>query len=253
MPEKAHRQLQEALDLIPDDEKIDCMEAVKHAPHLVEIESSPVRFIRCALYNHTGRKRKEIFGDRALLPMLQTGEGALAPEDVAILNSGFGILLPIDAHNRIVVFHDRSRLTDPLMHSLQKRLPCLFYLLSVASESEESRTYGVVTLENHAEESAKSFDGISVKQALELIQGKVMPIRVKTVHFVTNNHECASNVIPVVLQMLEKSSFLRQRTVVHTGKTGQALFRELAKCGFRKDGLPVSLGESWLYEERFTQ
>jgi hypothetical protein len=262
MLEKARGQLEEALDLIPAKEKTDYMEAVKHAPHLVEIESSPVRFIRCALYNHTTaaqllvaywRKRKEIFGNRALLPMIQTGEGALSPEDVAVLNSGFGILLPSDAHNRIVVFHDRSRLTDPSMHSLQKRLRCLFYLLSVASECEESRTFGVVTLEDHGEESANSFDGISVKQALELIQGKVMPIRVKAVHLVMKNQEFASNVIPVTLQVLEKSSFLRQRTVVHTGKTGKALFSDLAKYGFRKDGLPLSLGGSWLYSERFTQ
>jgi hypothetical protein len=262
MLEKARRQLEEALDLIPNEEKTDYMEAVKHAPHLVEIESSPVRFIRCALYNHTTaaqllvaywRKRREIFGDRSLLPMIQTGEGALAPEDVAVLNSGFGVLLPSDAHNRIVVFHDRSRLADPSMHSLQKTLRCLFYLLSVASECEESRAYGVVALEDHGEASANSFDGISVKQALELIQGKVMPIRVKAVHLVMKNQESASNVIPATLQVLEKSSFLRQRTVVHRGKTGKALFNALVKYGFRKDGLPLSLGGSWLYEERFTQ
>jgi hypothetical protein len=129
--------------------------------------------------------------------MIQTGEGALAPEDVEVLNSGYGILLPSDAHNRVVVFHDRSRLTAPSMHSLQKRLRCFFYLLSVASECEELRTFGVVTLEDHGEESANSFDGISVKQALELIQGNVFPVRVKAIHLVMKNQSFASNVIPV--------------------------------------------------------
>jgi hypothetical protein len=246
--ENARRELEAALKLIPDAMKTDYAEAVKNAPHLVEIESSPVRFIRCAEYDCKAaakllvgywRNRKEIFGGRALLPMIQTGEGALAPGDVEVLNNGYCILLPSDAHNRVVVFHDRSRLTSPSVHSLQMRLRCLCYLLSVVSECEESRTFGVVTLEYHGEE----LDGVSVKQAPELIEGNIFPIRVKTSHLV----------IPVTLQGLEKGSFPRQRTVVHIGKTARDILSDLSKYGFRKDGLPASLGGSWLYEERFTQ
>lgn len=58
------------------------------------------------------KARKSLFGDRWLLPMNQTGTGALSQDDVDILRSGFMVILPRPLGGYVTV-RDESRLPRP--------------------------------------------------------------------------------------------------------------------------------------------
>jgi len=119
-----------ALLLLPHEIRREYSEALECVPHLVASESKVIDILRTerwdpfkaatrlALY---WKYRSQLFGDRWLLPMTQTGLGALSRDDIQILRTGY--MAPIwqqqqeqnhdtDHSNRrpAVVLADRSRL-----------------------------------------------------------------------------------------------------------------------------------------------
>jgi hypothetical protein len=91
-----------ALHLIPRLEKTAYLEAQAHY-------SDPMRFVRCedgkaeaaaSRFAKYWEKRKELFGSRAFLPMNQSGEGSLSPEDVETVKTGYIALLPSKRQER---------------------------------------------------------------------------------------------------------------------------------------------------------
>lgn len=92
--------------------------AVQFAPDLVLNESKIADFLRVERNDSFGaatrlakywKARKNVFGERWLLPMNQTGHGALSAEDVAILRSGYIVVMPRYSGGIIALF-DESRL-----------------------------------------------------------------------------------------------------------------------------------------------
>eukprot|EP00977_Amphora_coffeiformis_P029336 scaffold40115_cov183-Amphora_coffeaeformis.AAC.1 len=111
--------------------------AVELAPELVENESSAWHFIRYEQYNleRAARRRakywkvrKYIFEERWLLPMTQTGTGALTSKEVEILRSGY--ICPVHTNTRfgLVVFLDKGRL-PPDVPALQWQI--LMYIATI--------------------------------------------------------------------------------------------------------------------------
>jgi hypothetical protein len=112
--------MQDVVDLIPDDQKRPHIRALFQLPELVRTESEPLRFLRCERFDanplddlevignsvvrtqtfyrllfffrtlygaarrlvHYWEMRQKIFGDRAYIPMVLTGHGALTAEEV---------------------------------------------------------------------------------------------------------------------------------------------------------------------------
>lgn len=77
-------QLEDAIALLPDEDRAALLEARIVAPALFEEESPPIRFLRVEKWNAWAaaarlakywRTRTELFGKRAFLPMDQSGEG----------------------------------------------------------------------------------------------------------------------------------------------------------------------------------
>jgi hypothetical protein len=95
LPESAlsrhRRSFDRTLMLIPQKEKLGYLQAIRRAPLLVEEESPPELFIRHER-NHSMKavrrfltyweERVKIYEDRAFLPIVQTGEGALGPAEL---------------------------------------------------------------------------------------------------------------------------------------------------------------------------
>jgi hypothetical protein len=108
--------LQEAIEEIPVEQKLDYLEALGRVPDLVENESSPVAFLRAQRFDSWAaashlvaywKQRKICFGEtRAFLPM--TLQGAIA-EDVESLEKGICQILVDDKNGRMVFFLDRIR------------------------------------------------------------------------------------------------------------------------------------------------
>jgi hypothetical protein len=149
---QALTQLGVALSMIPGYEKEDYVKAFKVAPQLVLTESDPMRFLRFTNFNAEAaaqsivlywKRRHEVFGERAFLPLTLTGDGALSNDDIDLLKCGEMVFLPNDADGRTVVCGDASR---RIGCSLERRLRCAFYHGQVISENEVSQTDGWVML-----------------------------------------------------------------------------------------------------------
>lgn len=84
--------------MISDEEKKDYLEALKLAPALIKAESDPIKFLRSEEFNpwKAARSlvlywdyRKKLFQSRWLLPLNDSGAGALEKEDIELLRSGW--------------------------------------------------------------------------------------------------------------------------------------------------------------------
>ena len=92
MTTTALQQMFEAINLlIPQHEKAAFLEAKERAMGVFQVESDPLRFLASENYNPIAaaqrlvlywRYRRQIFGERFLLPMNLTGHGALVEEDM---------------------------------------------------------------------------------------------------------------------------------------------------------------------------
>ena len=87
-----------AIEMIPAENKKEYLEVLRLAPTLIKTESHPVKFLRSEEWNpwKSARSlvryweyRKTWFKKRWLLPMNDSGAGALDENDIALLRSGW--------------------------------------------------------------------------------------------------------------------------------------------------------------------
>lgn len=262
LPEQQQK-LEAAIHLLPEADKEAYQEALLKSPHLIALESPLRRYWqlesdpreaarRLCAYWH---QRKLCFGSRACLPMVQTGKGTMSPEDVELLASGFCMLLPPDRHGRVVLLHDRSRLTNL---DAERRIRCIFYLLHVASEqpplpsasSSSSSPPGLVWITVYSDKTrASAFDVHTVTRTLQICASGAFSLQFKAFHLIMlTNRPILDSVVPTTLELLQKHfPHLRQRTMVHPKLPLPELLKELeAKYGLDPEHLPkVPLGGRW--------
>jgi hypothetical protein len=254
---QAFFELEQALELVPDEEKAAYTEAMHRVPDLVDSESDPFRFLWYEKYNISAAARrlvsywefrKELYGERAFLPMTQLKNGALSEDDVAVLQTEYLVLLPDDTDGCAVVCYDGSRL-DPNVEDLDgmKRLRCLFYTLSVVSEKRRACVDGFVCIEIASELSFEQSKG----RFFELAE-KVLPVHLKALHLVhippttVGRKEFFGTIVPATAKPLGATAY--RRAHVHTGKSKEEIHEKLKACGFFSDGLPECVGGMWTYE-----
>jgi hypothetical protein len=156
--------LRQALQDIPDDEKVAYLEALEYAPLLVERESNPAAFLRCEKYDAWAAARrlvaywdvrKKTFGpERAFLPMTQSG--AIA-EDMEYLKKATCMVVPDDEHERAVVHFDRNYKSTSAA-TRDSFLRCLFYMMQAVCERENVQRRGYVRIVNFRVSGPNSFD-----------------------------------------------------------------------------------------------
>lgn len=97
-------------------------EALEVVPHLVHNETDRLKFLRADDFDATRaarrlamywKYRKVVFGKRWLLPMVQTGAGALAGEAIELLRKGFITLLSDPDADDPVILIDATRRSGP--------------------------------------------------------------------------------------------------------------------------------------------
>lgn len=241
--------MKEALDVVPLNEKRAFAEAVQKVPELVELESSPERYLRFDSFDPWAASRRivaywnvrlDFFGDRAFLPMTCNGEGALSKTDIELLKTGFLMLLPHDKHGRAVVFHDRARLTAPEYLDMATRFRCFFYILSTAAESESCVDNGLVYLTVYSDRTRKiTFDFKALLDGISFVKRQVFPFRTVALHLVMlSKRQIMNKVIPMTMQALQRVDFLTESTIVHSGKSVDVVLDELKGHGFDIEGIP---------------
>jgi hypothetical protein len=145
----------QALQDIPDTDKLAYLEALERAPELVERESGPVAFLRCEKFNIWAAAqrlvkywnvRKKVFGEeRAFLPMTQTGAML---EDMEYLKKGLWLKVADDAFGRTVVYYyDRIKAVSKVVprDSVSR---CIFYIMQAICERESTQRKGLIVITN---------------------------------------------------------------------------------------------------------
>jgi hypothetical protein len=247
------RQLQEAIDMMEESPKAAYLEALRECPHLVVHEIPALWFLQYDHYDAWAaarrltlywERRKAIFGNRAFLPMSQTGGGTLDTADLESLWTGYLALLPEDDRGRAVLCYDASRLTRD---SRESRLRCLFYMVSVLMEEQINRRDGFPAI------------GIMNNVALTRSFGMVAPVRLMETLPVTctDAHGVRSQLSPSFFQsaaaeVLKVVNPSKMRKVkIHTGNEAQVL-KSLQQAGLAAGNLPTKIGGEWTYDS-FTE
>lgn len=131
--------MKKAIRSLPNHDLRDAYEeAVRAAPHVVRSESRALDFLILEDYDVPAaatrlcrywQARKQVFADRWLLPLTQTGQGALSPSDCEILRTGFFHYFPATAPDqRNLVVIDNAKL-PVLSAAVVTRV--IFYVLHV--------------------------------------------------------------------------------------------------------------------------
>ena len=98
---QGQKQIENAIEAMDSNEKAAYLRALKVAPHLVDHEAPPSWFLQFERYDAWAaakrwvsywEQRSEIFGERAFLPMSQSGYGTLSPKDVEVLRTGYLVM-----------------------------------------------------------------------------------------------------------------------------------------------------------------
>lgn len=247
---KVLAQLNVALSHISDFEKSAYLKALSVAPDLVFTESDPNRFLRH--YNHNAaaaanaivrywKRRAEIFGDDAFLPMTLTGAARGIRDWIA---SGTVALLPDDSDGSSVVCFDSSRRLD---QSESVRMKASFWLGQVLSENEMNRTMGFVVVVVLLD---PRFDPITTKSVFNVRD--TFPVKHKIWHFCNcipswNERFLVRNFARTILMFRHVYQSIRYQS--HSDFTRKEIADSLTRNHkLSIAGLPLVLGGTWTYE-----
>jgi hypothetical protein len=254
--EKALTELEAALELISDESKASLMEARQRMPDTVNKEADPIMFLRFENYNTWAaarrlvtywRTRKELFGDRAFLPMNQTGEGTLNRFDIAALCTGYLVFLPNDKCDRTVCYSDSSKIAG---HSAETRMRVGFYIMSIACENDMTQKDGIVLVSIF---SRPKLDKTTRK--LSQICQDALPLKMHLLHIVngggmTSRKSYTETLVPLMLKLIGRLS--GKLTVVHAADSIAELGKKLEGYGLVIKHLPKELGGTW-DDDKFAQ
>jgi len=231
--------MEEELDKIPIQEKVEYEEALLRAPELVHSESGFIKFLR--KHNFNAEKsaqdlvsyweiRKTFFGDeKAFLPM--TIRGAMK-DDVGALETGFIQILGSDEYGRAVVYHERSKAGSSYHRDSLTRV--CFYISHIVSMDEQYQKKGYVIIVNTRSNTKMYFDRIYTKNGTRL--GAIVPLKIKSFHYSSaeKNFMPSQILIPVVMYALNKAFRLRLKWF--------HCVEDLEDCGIPRELIPLSAG-----------
>jgi hypothetical protein len=243
-------QVEIAMESLPMFSRVEYERANHRVPDLVKKESNPVHFLiregldasaaarRLAAY---WEKRVSLFGARAYLPLNQTGEGALCRADMALLSSGFMVLLPENETGHAVMCYDGTRLWKSAKDC---QLRVAFYLFSLLAENKKSQSDGVVVL--HLVDKLATISRDTKRQNLEGLVD-VFPIHLKEVHAIS--HVTLRGSQRALMFASEKlfGNNSSGAVVVYDGHAA-GLAERLRRKGISRLGTPKAVGGSWGYE-----
>jgi hypothetical protein len=249
----AIKAMRTALALIPDENKVAYLEALDKSPELSEQESlweSFLRFTGCnatkaaSMYAKYWEVRKDLFGNRAFLPLNQSFEGALERKDVTVLQTGYLMQLPCVKSGESVLYCDGTKLQKST--SSLSRARCKFYMLSIMSENVISQMKGFNLLYFWSD---PSFDRVFKEHFVDTIL-PVMPVRVHQVHilgldlcpadvFVESSMEARLNTTKSALDFQHVLGAPAVKT--HVGTSREDLLQNLLDYGYLRESLPKAL------------
>ena len=169
-------ELLNAIALIPQNKKRSFLKAEQNCTNCIWFDLGPMRFLEYCNFNYWEaaqalvsywEKREELFGERAFLPLTQTGNGALTTEDVMTLHTGKFALLPKTPKGEEVMFVDRNRVLPT--STTESKLRALFYMIQQLTKGSVSQTLGCHLIVLLVTPRSSQLDTPFVRGALQII------------------------------------------------------------------------------------
>ena len=231
---------------LDDDTKREYLEANEKNPELVETETPLHKFLavednnpwqaarRLALY---WKYRKEIMGDdRWLLPMTQTGKGALGDAEVNLLRRGiYNYTCTEETGPVVVVDGYRNQGCDSIVSGR-----ILFYLGTVLDD-EEIRTKGISVV--FAVTSADTVSHINPRFGLYISQG--LPAKVRRFVVVQNHEPNKESLVQFFAERRKLQiniDYKQDCDVIASNKSQVELLQLVGEAGLPWKALPTSCG-----------
>ena len=260
--EGARGQLQGALVMMPQEERAAYDEAMKVCPRLVETESNPTYFLEACAFDPWAaaqricvywQKRREIFQERAFLPMDITGEGAVPQDVVESLKCGGTTILPPDSKNRPIFYSDRSRFSRRCIDE-DARIKVIFYTLHVLLESDLARMNGYIVLTTMDTAKYGQKQNTPRKNIFRLFQSGAFPMTIRAFHIVVfKKRSLIESSVPIWLKLVERWNFLSLRTVACFAESREEAVDNLKRYCFLEKYIPKELGGNLDFEDYFNQ
>mmetsp|Transcript_10100 Transcript_10100/g.20854 ORF Transcript_10100/g.20854 Transcript_10100/m.20854 type:complete len:855 (-) Transcript_10100:41-2605(-) len=254
LEEGSIKALEEAIMLLPHEEKAAYCEAKKVAPHVVQKDSNPLWYLKFEKFNTWDaakrlafywRARCEAFQERAFLPMNQTGEGALFKKDVALFITGYHAFLPPDKDGRTVIFVDASR-RSKFRKDVDAAMRVTFYFNHVLMQNEVTVEKGTVTI---ILVSRSSRDLVARHAFKRMDMGnKAFPCGVHALHIIPKLQKSRSlfdEAVPFYFRCFPRT---KANQHVYSCKDKNETLQELMKHGLSREGLPECVGGIWSYD-----
>lgn len=281
----------DALELIDDNGKSHYLEAQRRChPRVLEEEAHPNLFIARDQGNPWAAARRlcdywqnrvRLFGERAFYPLLASTRldhqpSALTKEDIAMLEVGYGLLLPPNRHGHTVIYIDQAKLTTPyLCHATSTKIRCFFYLFTKAlmeQPADSSTAYHVEIVSGACKPPEAGYDWQFGPDFLAMPD--YMPICIEAIHICVVQPSISGRgwMLNFVIQSALNAvgAYNAQLMKLHYGHAKSKeeekdseymvspLLRELKREGFRHSGLPDCVGGSfteqsfatWLNQQR---
>ena len=252
---KAVADLMSAVDMLPPEKKASFLKARQRCPALVELETTPALFLQHDNYNYwkaaerlAGHwaEREKIFGERAFLPMTQTGHGALTKEDVVTLHTGSHARLAPTRTGQPVVFTDRRRILSSSHR--QSRARCFWYVCHKMTQEPHAATQGILFLVLLVTPRPTDVDFTYMQKGVDIMN--LMPANF---HLYLLNCVSKTGKWTVTQKLIQSVvSFCLKEfggLNVFTETDQDKLKEKVVGLGCVPEGLPSSVGGSWKYEE----
>lgn len=247
-----------AMSELSKEEKAAYLEALEKVPNLVLSESNPIQFLEHEKGNSLSaakrlaanwRQRRAMFGERALLPLTITGNGALNAYDIEMLKTGYLVVLPMDVRKRCALFLHPSRVPRDLSESKEGRLSrfrCFFYLLTIASQERAP-----LVLIRYSD--SLHFDKNRTTKVLDFLD--LIPLDLSAMICLLAPPPGALRFfrqrVPPITQHFygEKTSSSTKQALVSNliGDSPHKLLQQATYLGFCTEGLPHCAGGIWSY------
>lgn len=248
------------------------MEAVEKDNALVLAESDPLQFVRYCGYDVlAGTKRlcrywserRALFGsDKAFLPLVLTGTGALNQQDLLMLRAGFPALLPnATTGHKCIIFDPRCMIHNV---SVENFLRSLFYIYKILAEDDLSQVDGVIVLVISATPRSKNgdLDVELARRSTTLVSG-VFPVKARGIHLLSvpqqKKPSVAANLVLSTVSLINQYCEARRhhrrngslRIHVQTPECKTRIFEDLLDVGLSKKSIPNCFGGEWKQSDFF--
>lgn len=251
---RAVEELMHAVNLIPAAKKASFLRAMREAPSIVETESNPLHFLKVDNYNYWKAaerlvqhwsEREALFRERAHFPLTQTGNGALTSDDVMSLHTGTYSILPTSPGGQSVFFIDRGRTLANA--TAEARLRAAFYVLAFLAREENSQSEGILAFSLMVSPRVTSLDHDFAHRLYRLIN--TFPIKIH-LHLLNCLPKAGKHALvqQVMTAGFAFASMYFGGFQVFTERSASDMLSRLMELGLTPDGVPVSVGGTWTYE-----